>query len=129
MATIKIDASPLHIGKKTISVKPTGLTVMKALDIQVSMAEFEQNAEGMGMLESSKATLALTKKVESFLEEILGLSEQQYAKFAGSVEFDTIFQYVGYVVASLQYGQAVSFEEFLATPGETEEDPKSEEDD
>ena len=35
MATIKIDASPLHIGKKTISVKPTGLAVMKALDIQV----------------------------------------------------------------------------------------------
>lgn len=131
MAVIKLDAKPLNIGKKSISVKPTGAVVIKTLKLQQALGEYEQKVDNSDdYMETADATLAVLKKVEDYLEGVLGLSEEAYEKFTESVEFETIFQYVSYVVASLQYGNATTFAEFTkASKPEEEQDPKSEEGD
>ena len=123
---MKIDTTPLEIGKKSIDVNGSWGEIDQADELMISL--YSVDAAGDDLVAGLKAERAMMKQAMEFFQSIFHLDKKQVSHIFNKVDGQTLNLYVSYVCGMIKGAPEQSFAKFQeSVKNEGATDPKGEE--
>ena len=123
---MKIDTTPLGIGKKSIDVNGSWGEIDQADELMISL--YSVDAAGDDLIAGLKAERSMMKQSMEFFKNIFHLDKKQIDQIFNKVNGQTLNLYVSYVCGMIKGAPEQSFTKFReSVKNEGTTDPKGEE--
>lgn len=124
---MKIDTTPLGIGKKAIEVNGSWGEIDQADELMIAL--YSIDAAGDDMVASLKAERQMMKQAMEFFKSVFHLDKKQEEHIFNKTDGQTLNLYISYVCGMVKGAPEQSFAEFKkSVQGADETDPKGESD-
>ncbi|MBB1099879.1 hypothetical protein H5R88_07145 [Limosilactobacillus sp. WF-MT5-A] len=122
---MKIDTTPLGIGKQSIEVNGSWGEIDQADELMISL--YSIDAAGDNIVAGLKAERMLMKQAMEFFRNIFHLDKKQTDQIYNKVDSQVMNLYITYVCGLIKGASEQSFAKFKESlKGENETDPKGE---
>lgn len=123
---MKIDTTPLGIGKKSIEVNGSWGEIDQADELMISL--YSVDAASDDLVAGLKAERSMMKQAMEFFKSIFRLDKKQIDQIFNKVDGRTLNLYVSYVCGMIKGAPEQSFAKFQeSVKNEDSTDPKGEE--
>lgn len=123
---MKIDTTPLGIGRKSIDVNGSWGEIDQADELMISL--YSVDAAGEDLVAGLKAERAMMKQAMEFFRSIFHLDKKQVSQIFNKVDGQTLNLYVSYVCGMIKGAPEQPFAKFQeSVKNEGTPDPKDEE--
>lgn len=123
---MKIDTTPLGIGKKSIEVNGSWGEIDQADELMISL--YSVDAVGDDLVAGLKAERSMMKQAMEFFKSIFRLDKKQIEQIFNTVDGKTLNLYTSYVCGMIKGAPDQSFAKFReSVKNEDSIDPKDEE--